>query len=89
MPELQYQRSIDCCIQRTPRGLELGFIEKKEKRGVFEESKQAGGLDCPSMLLLKFVGLISCRLKCKNRKPLKVVILEETSSKEFKLRLVV
>lgn len=63
--------------ERGQRGLKLSFTEK---RGLVEESKRAVGLDCLSMLLLKFVGLKHCRLKCNNRKAIKVVILEETST---------
>lgn len=70
--------------QRGCRGGLNQVLQKKEKRGQFEESKLAVGLDCLSMLLFKFVGLIPCRFKCK----IKVVFLEETSVR-YKLRLVV
>lgn len=55
MLELQYQRSIDCCIQRNREGTEGTGIkfykEKKGKEGLVEESKEAVGLDCRSGLL--------------------------------------
>lgn len=41
----------------VPKGLKSHFVQKKGKRVHFKESKHAVGLNCLSMLFLKFVGL--------------------------------